>query len=208
MVLIYVDQADGHIKNSGLEALTYGAALAIQMGVPAEAILLGTTTENLALLGSYGISKVHHAGSESLNTMDAQVYAKVISEAATKTGATVIIFSHNPTGKAVSSRVSAALKAGLVAGAVALPDTSNGFSVKKSVFSGKAFAHIAIQSGVKVISINPNSFYIKADAAGTATVETFVPTAQNAKITVTAVNKVTGEVPLTEAEIVVSGGRG
>ncbi len=208
MILIYVDQADGFIKKSGFEALTYGAALAAQMGVSAEAILLGATKENLSALGIYGISKVHHAGMEALNTMDAQVYAKAISEAAAKTGATVIIFSHNPTGKAVASRVSASLKAGLVAGAVSLPDTSNGFTVKKSVFSGKAYAHIAIHTPVKVISINPNSFYIKAEASGTADVEAFEPTVQNARIKVTAVNKVTGDVPLTEAEIVVSGGRG
>lgn len=208
MILIYVDQAEGHIKKSGFEALTYGAALAAQMGVSAEAILLGTTKENLTTLGSYGISKVHHAGGEAFNTMDAQVYAKAISEAGVKTGATVIIFSHNPTGKAVASRVSASLKAGLVAGAVALPDTSNGFSVKKAVFSGKAYAHIAIHTAVKVISINPNSFHIKADTAGTATVEAFEPTVQSSRIKVTAVNKVTGDVPLTEAEIVVSGGRG
>ena len=74
---------------------------------------------------------------------------------------TVIIFSHNQTGKAVAPRVSARLKAGLVSGAVALPDTSNGFVVKKNVFSGKAFANVSINHSIKIISLNANSFQVK-----------------------------------------------
>lgn len=208
MILVFIDQAEGKIKKASLEALTYGAAIAVQTGVAAEAIILGSTGENLAELGKYGVSKIHHTSDVAFNTMDAQVYAKAISDAASKLGATVVVFSHNQTGKAVASRVSAALKAGMVAGAVALPDISNGFTVKKAVFSGKAFAHIAVKTAVKVISLNPNSFYIKADGTGDATVESLSPVVQQSRIKVTGVNKVSGEVPLTEAEVVVSGGRG
>ncbi|WP_342177255.1 hypothetical protein, partial [Shewanella algae] len=87
-----------------------------------------------------------------------QVYAKVIAEAANASGASVIVFSHNQTGKAVAARVAVRLKAGLVAGACALPDTTNGFVVKKTVFSGKAFANVSINAPIKVISLNPNSY--------------------------------------------------
>ncbi len=110
-------------------------------------------------------------------------------------------------GKAVAPRVSARLKAGLVSGAVALPDTSNGFVVKKNVFSGKAFANVKIETAVKIISVNPNSFQIKK-TNGTASVEQLNIQVEAPKIKITSVNKVKGEVPLTEAEIVVSGGRG
>ncbi len=206
-VLIFIDHADGHIKKASFEALTYGADLARQTGVAAEGLLLGTVTDDLAALGKYGITKVHQVNNESLNQLDAQVYAKIIAEAAQQTGATVVVFSHNQNGKAVAPRVAARLKAGLVAGAVALPDTSNGFVVKKSVFSGKAFANIAITSAVKVISINPNSYKIAA-GEGTAAVNQLSVTPDASRITITAVNKVSGEVPLTEAEVVVSGGRG
>lgn len=208
MILIFIDQAEGKIKKASLEALTYGVAIATQTGVTAEAIVLGSIDEKLDELGKYGVTKIHHANDSAFNTMDAQVYSKVICEAASKTGASVIVFSHNQTGKAVAARVSASLKAGMVAGAVALPDTSNEFTVKKAVFSGKAFAHISVKTPVKVISLNPNSFYIKAEGAGAAAVENFSPALLPSRIKVTSVNKVSGEVPLTEAEVVVSGGRG
>lgn len=208
MILIFIDQAEGKIKKASLEALTYGVAIATQAGATAEAVVLGSLDENLSDLGKYGISKIHHANDSAFNTMDAQVYAKAICEVASKTGAAVIVLSHNQTGKAVASRVSTSLKAGMVAGAVALPDTSNGFTVKKAVFSGKAFAHIAVKTPVKVISLNPNSFYIKADGTNIAAIENFSPAVQASRIKVTNINKVSGEVPLTEAEVVVSGGRG
>lgn len=206
-VLIFIDQSEGQVKKSSLEAITYGADLAKQMGTTAEGIVLGTVTEDLSALGKYGVTKIHQVANDTLNHLDAQLYASVISEAATASGANVLVFSHNQTGKAVAARVAAKLKAGLVAGACALPDTSNGFVVKKTVFSGKAFANISIQSPVKVISLNPNSYKTVA-TEGTAAVAAFAATVGQARVKVTAINKITGEVPLTEADIVVSGGRG
>ena len=119
----------------------------------------------------------------------------------------MIVISHNQTGKAVAGRVAARLKAGLVTGAIALPDTTNGFVVKKSVFSGKAYANVSINSTVKIISLNPNSFHTKT-VDGTASIEALPVNVDASKVKIVAVNKVSGEVPLTEAEIVVSGGRG
>ncbi|MFT4152661.1 electron transfer flavoprotein subunit alpha/FixB family protein [Parafilimonas sp.] len=207
MVLIFIDHSGSEIKKSSYEALSYGAALAKKLGTSAEALLPGTVEDDLAALGNYGISKVHQLAKETLNNLDAQVYAKAIAEAATSLQADVIVFSHNQTGKAVAPRVAARLKAGLVAGAVALPDTSNGFVVKKSVFSGKAFANVNITTAIKVISLNPNSFPVKK-TDGLATVEQLNIAVDAPKVKIAAIDKVKGEVPLTEAEIVVSGGRG
>jgi len=207
-VLIFVDQTEGQIKKSSLEALSYGVALAKQLGTTANAIVLGNLAKSAADLGSYGVARVYHGESDTFNTLDSQAYTDAIVEAAQKSNAEVIIFSHSQTGRAIAPRIAAKLKAGLVAGAVALPDTSNGFVVRKSVFSGKAFANVAITSPVKVITVNPNSFRIAETGSEAAQVEKLEATADNATIKVTAVNKVQGEVPLTEAEIVVSGGRG
>ena len=207
MVLIFVDQTESHIKKNSFEVLTYGAKLAEQMGTTAEALLLGTVNDDLAALGKYGVKKVHQVANETLNHVDTQVYAKVIAAAFETTGANVVVFSHNQTGKAVSSRVAARLKAGIVTGASALPDTSHGFVVRKTVFSGKAFANVNINSPVKVISLNPNSYKTVA-GEGTAEVVALTIPIDASKVKITAVNKVSGEVPLTEADIVVSGGRG
>ena len=206
-VLIFIDQSEGHIKKSSYEVLSYGAQLAKQLGVTAEGLLLGAVVDDLAALGKYGVTKIHQSSNEIFNQVDAQVYAKAIAEAVTKTNASVVVFSHNTTGKAVAARVSVRLKAGLVAGAITLPATSNGFVVKKSVFSGKAFTNISVTTAIKIISLNPNSFNLIV-GEGSAEVTPIELTVDTPKVKITAVNKVSGEVLLTDADIVVSGGRG
>jgi electron transfer flavoprotein alpha subunit len=206
-VLIFVDTNEGHVKKASFEAMTYGAKVAEQLGTTAEGVVLGTAKEDLAVLGRYGVKKIHHLNNASLDHMDAQVYTKAIADIAGKTGATVIVFSNNVDGKAIAPRLSARLKAGLVSGAVALPDTSKGFVVKKNVFSGKAFANISLNTDIKIIALNPNAYQTIA-GEGIAEVITTDTAVDTPKVKVTGVNKVSGEVPLTEAEIVVSAGRG
>ena len=170
-VLVFIDHSDGIIKKNSLEALSYGASLASLMGVEAAGLILGTVNDDLTSLGQYGVKKVYQVKNESLNQLDAQVYSKVIAEAVTGTGSKVMVFSNNITGKSTASMVAAKLQAGLVSGATALPELSNGFVVKKNVFSGKAFAYVALKTDVKVISVSPNSYMInKGD--GTAEVNT------------------------------------
>lgn len=206
-VLIFVDTAEGHVKKASYEAMTYGAKIAEQLNTTAEAVVLGNSGEDLAALGKYGVKKVYHINNELLNHFDAQVYTKVIAQVATQAGAKVIVFSNNVDGKAIAPRLSVNLKAGLVSGAVALPETSNGFVVKKTVFSGKAFANISLNTDLKIIALNPNAYQtIKGE--GTAEVIFANVNVDASKTNVTAVNKLSGEVSLTEAEIVVSAGRG
>ena len=206
-VLIFIDTADGHVKKASLEAICYGAKVAEQLGTTAEGIVLGSVTEDLTQLGKYGVKKIHQVNNELLDHLDAQVHTKVIAQAAEETGAKVIIFSNNVDGKAIAPRLSARLKAGLVSGAVALPDTANGFTVKKNVFSGKAFANININTEVKIITLSTNAYKVIA-GEGTAEVTAFNAAVDPGKIKVTNVTKASGEVPLTEAEVVVSAGRG
>lgn len=206
-VLIFIDTAEGHVKKSSLEALTYGAKVAEQLGTTAEGVVLGSVTDDLAALGKYGVKKIHHVAADALSHFDAQVFAKVLAQVAEASSAKVIVFSNNLSGKAIAPRLSVRLKAGLVSGAVALPDTSNGFVVRKNVFSGKAFANIAVNTDIKIIALSPNAYQIIA-GEGTAEVVAFNATVDAPKIKVTAVTKASGEVPLTEAEIVVSAGRG
>lgn len=206
-VLIFIDSAEGHVKKASLEVMTYGAKVAEQLGTTAEGVVLGSITQDLVSLGKYGVKKIHHVNNEALNHFDAQVYTKVIAQVAEAVGAKVIIFSNNVDGKAIAPRLSARLKAGLVSGAVALPDTSNGFVVKKNVFSGKAFANIAVNTDVKIIGLNPNAYKIQ-EGEGIAEVVLFTATVDTGRVKVTNVTKASGEVPLTEAEVVVSAGRG
>jgi len=206
-VLIFIDVAEGHVKKASLEVLTYGAKVAGQSGTTAEGVVLGSVTEDLSALGKYGVKKIHQVNNEILNHFDAQVYTRVIAQVAGSTGAKIIIFSNNVDGKAIAPRLSARLKAGLVSGAVALPDTTNGFVVKKNVFSGKAFANVSLNTNIKIISLSPNAYKTEA-TQGIAEIIPFNATVEASRVKVVAVNKASGEVPLTEAEIVVSAGRG
>ena len=206
-VLIFADQVDGHFKKAAFEVLTYGAKVAEMIGTTAEALVLGTVKDDVSSLGKYGVKKVHQVANETLNNVDAQVYAKVIAEAVKATGATVLILSHNNTGRAIAGRISARLKAAMVPAVVSLPDTSNGFVVKKVVFSGKAFANVSLNTDIKIISLNGNAYKAVA-GEGTAEVSPLNISVDASKIKTTVSNKVTGEVPLTEATRVVSGGRG
>ncbi|MBK5270933.1 MAG: electron transfer flavoprotein subunit alpha/FixB family protein [Bacteroidia bacterium] len=206
-VLIFIDTAEGRVKKSSLEALAYGAKVAEQSGTTAEAVALGAVSDELATLGNYGVKKIHHVNNDSLDHLDAQVYANIVAQVAEASAATVIIFSNNTNGKAIAPRVAVRLKAGLVSGAIALPDSSNGFAVKKNVFSGKAFANIAINTSIKIIALNPNSYKV-ITSENTAEVISFNAKVETAKVKVINTIKASGEVPLTEAEIVVSGGRG
>ncbi len=206
MILVFLDHADGHIKKTSLEALSYGVALARQTGTEAEAVLIGTVTDDLAALGIYGVQKIHQVSQESLNQLDAEQYIRILSKIA-ENGATVIVLSHTNTGRAIAPGLSARLKAGLVTGATALPDTSNGFLVKKNVFSGKAFCTVSIKTPVKIISLNPNVYPVTAGSGTASIVQENIPV-QSPLVVVKSVSKASGEIPLTEAEIVVSGGRG
>jgi electron transfer flavoprotein alpha subunit len=206
-VLIFLDQSDNTIKKTTPEVITYGAKLAAQIGTTAEGILLGTINDDLASLGKYGLTKIHHVADASLNHPDGQVYTKIIAKVAGDIGAKVIVFSNNLHGKAIAPRLSARLKAGLVAGAIALPDTVGGFTVKKTVFSGKAFANVTVNTDVRIISLNPNSFQVET-TGGNAEVIAVNISPEAAKTKVVSENKIKGEIPLSEAEHVVSGGRG
>jgi electron transfer flavoprotein alpha subunit len=206
-ILIFIDHSEGKIKKTSLEALSYGAALAKQTGTPAEGILLGTVSEDLVSLGKYGVQKIHQVSQEPLNHLDAGQYIPIISAIAESAGATVIILSHTNTGRAIAPGLSAHLKAGLVTGVTVLPDTSNGFLVKKNVFSGKAFCTVSIRTPVKIISLSPNVYPPLAGQGQAEIVRENIPLHASA-VTFKSVVRASGEILLTEAEIVVSGGRG
>ncbi|MGH2649368.1 MAG: electron transfer flavoprotein subunit alpha/FixB family protein, partial [Ginsengibacter sp.] len=206
-VLIFLDQSEGHIKKNSLEAASYGSKLAEMLNTSAEGIVLGVVKDELPTFGIYGLKKIHYFKNEELNNVDTQVFTNIIADASEDVNAKVIIFSNNFNGKALAPRLSVKLKAGLVSGALSLPDLSSGFAVKKNVFSGKAFANVSVKTDVKIISLNANAYKI-VEVGGTAEVIEPNFTVPAFKVRVKEVNKVVGEVPLSEAEIVVSGGRG
>lgn len=205
-VLVYVDSPSGQIKKSGQEVVTYGKKVAEMLGTDCIALTLGDAN-NAGELGVYGASKVINVADASLNAFDSQAATSVIAQVAANVGANVVIMSHNAKGKAVVGRIAARMDAGSVAGVNALPSNDGSFKVKKNVFSGKAIANYEITSENKVLSVMGNS--VPPEATGSAVeVESMAVEVPASKITVKEIDTVKGIVPLPEAELVVSAGRG
>ncbi len=195
--LVYINSSNG-IGKAALEVVSYAKKLGNDVVVVAN----GNADEaSLASLGEYGASKVMVDRSVE---GDSQQVTRMIASAAEATGASTVIFSHDLTAKSVAPRLSVRMKAGLVSGAVAVPE---GNTVKVNVFSGKAFGHVKINTDKKIISLLPNS--IQPEGGGSAcSVEDFASNAGDSSIKVLETKKPEGEIPLPEAELVVSAGRG
>ena len=199
MNLVYINSANG-LSKAALETVTYAKKLGTEVAVVTNG---GADASVLASLGNYGASVVYQ--DSSLDGQDPSQLVKLVAAAAQKVGATTIVFSHDLIGKAVAPRLSVRLKAGLVAGAVALPE-ANG-NVKVNVFSGKAFGYVQVNSATRIISLLPNSIQPEANSVS-CSVEAFDSQAGASAITVKATKKPEGAIALPEAERVVSAGRG
>jgi len=210
-VLIYAENADGKFKKSIFEAVSYARAIADQNKTNLTAISIGdVSAAELALLAKYGAEKILNVANAKLKNFVNQAYASVIAEAAKKEGATVVVLSNSFSGRGLAPRLAVKLEAGIVDGAVALPEQAGGkFTVKKTAFSGKAFAITELTSAVKVIALVPNSYKV-VENTQTAKVEDFSVDVKPADFSamLKEIVRSTDKVSLPDAEIVVSGGRG
>ena len=200
-ILVFADNRNGKITKSSFEAVSYAAA----MGGDVIAVTYGSL-EGDGGLGKYGASKV--LVDSSVSGGDSAALSSLMTAAKATSGADILIFSHDHTGKLVAPRVAAKLDAGLVSGAISLPDTSAGFRVRKNVFSGKAVAIVEISSAIKIVAVLPNSFGLK-ETEGEASIENISSGAESSvNITGFEPTSSDGSVPLPEADLVVSAGRG
>jgi len=204
MVLVYTNSPEGKLKKSAFEAVTYGYKAAQSLDTEVVALTIGNT-DNAGILGQYGAAKVLNiAGAENF---DSGTYAAIIANAAQQVGANIVVMPDDSTGKALLGRVAVRMDAGAVSGVKTLPDTSAGFVVKKNVFSGKAIVDYNITSDKKVLSIAGNTFPPEVVGSDVA-VETPSIDIPASRVRIKEVSTVKGTVPLPEAELVVSAGRG
>lgn len=206
-VLVFVDTKDNKPVKSAPEAVFYGSKIAQEMGGDTTVVTFGECDEAaLAALGNYGASKVLYAN--GVSDFDGQKLSGIVEKAVEETGAKVVVFSHDYTGKSLAPLAAAKMKAGLVAGAVDYPSNYTPITVKKAVFSGKAFAEFEIKTDKAVIALLPNSVQAES-GSDQATVEAFNPDVTDGRITVKEVKTKGGDgISLTEADLVVSAGRG
>lgn len=206
-VLVFIESADGAIKKSSLEAIAYGAAM--NQGDVTALYLGQIDSAELEKTGNYGASKVLHVNDERLNNGIIQAYASVLAQAIEKTGAQIVVLAKSALGDPVAARVAVKANASFVSNVTELPDTSGGFKVTRSIYTGKAFATVEMTSEVKIIAIKKNAVEL-SESGNTAAVEPFDAQLGDSDfaVKITSVEKQEGDVLLPEADIVVSGGRG
>jgi electron transfer flavoprotein alpha subunit len=205
-ILVFVESAEGKIKKTSIEAVAYAHG----MGGPVTAIALGATDKGeLESLGKYGAQKVLHASDEKLNDGVIQVYASVLEKALADESADILILATSSLGTPVAARVACKNNASLASNVVGLPDTSAGFVVKKSIYTGKAFAHVELKNQKKVICIKKNAAEIK-EVGDPVQITPFTAVLADSDFAarIISAEKATGEILLPEANVVVSGGRG
>ena len=207
-VLVYAESWNGSFKKATFEAVSYAAQLANKIGTDVTAITIahqGNSNE----LGNYGANKVLTITDENLNSFNNQSYANAIVAASNHINAEIVVISNTNNGKAIAPIIAAKREAALITNAIELPSTLNPFTIKRKAFSSKAYALYSTDSNQKVISITPNTIGIHQSQVDTY-VESFSynMTDSDQRLKSISVDKATGKIPLTEAELVVSAGRG
>jgi len=209
-ILVYLEQSEGNIKKSSLEAVSYAKAFSEKAGGTVTAVALGTISQDiLAAVGSAGAEKVLHIADDQLSEGTVQAHARAVASAFEKEGAKTLVLAKSSLGDAVAARLAVILNAGLVSNVVELPDIASGFKVRRSIYTGKAFADTSLLTENKILSVKKNAVDLRVDG-GEATVESFevALTEEDFRVKIKATDKMSGDVLLTEADIVVSGGRG
>ena len=207
-VLVYAESWNGSFKKATFEAVSYAAQLANKIGTDAIAITIahqGDANE----LGNYGANKVLTITDETLNTFNNQSYANAIVAASNHLNAETVVISNTNNGKAIAPIIAAKRQAALITNTIELPSSLSPFTIKRKAFSSKAYALYSTDSNQKVISITPNAIGIHQTQVDTS-VESFSYNATDSdqRLKSISVDKATGKIPLTEAELVVSAGRG
>ncbi len=201
-VLVYAESLGGKCKKSAFEAVTYGVRLAQEWNVDLHVLVIGEA-KNASELGLYGAKSVKHIKT-TFTHFDDKVYTQLICDQGQELDARAVILSSSSTGKTLAGKIAIKLDAALIASAnsVLQEDT-----VTRMVFSGKAVATYKVSSEKMVISVMGNTIAPEeiGEACPVVVLDVAVPSSD---IEVVSTKLQEGQVPLPEAELVVSGGRG
>ncbi len=213
-ILVYIETYEGNLRRSALELLSYANDLNKGTGGSVTALTgTGAGEEIISCLARYGANKILIADGTGNPSTNFSSQAETIRQAVEKENAEIVLFSGSVAGKAIAPLVSAKLKAGMVSGIYALPVSYDPFTINKKVFSGKVIATVKIKTPRKVLILLPNSFKPLENPVPEVT-ETFAaePSITSPKgipgIRIVDTVKTSDQIKLSEAGVVVSGGRG
>ncbi|MCU0328183.1 MAG: electron transfer flavoprotein subunit alpha/FixB family protein [Chitinophagales bacterium] len=208
MVLVFLESSNHKIKKNSLEVITYGKKIAKANNGKLIGIHFGALDDSDSC-NKYGLDKLFILNEPVFEVFDSRLYTKAIKAVYLAENCQFAFFGFNLNGKALSARLAAALDGGLVNGANSFADLNGGFKVQKTIYSGKAIATYQIVAQHKILSIASNTVSIEENPS-TCEVVNFNSgiAASEVKVKKIKEEKVAGEIPLAEADLVVSGGRG
>ena len=209
-ILVFVEGSDGEIKKSSKEAISYAFATGEIIGdSEIVALILGNyEDEDLENLGINGAGKVINVNDEKLNENQIGVYTDILVEIIDSESANLVIMTKSSFSDNIGARIAGKIGASIVSNVASLPDISSGFSVRKSIFTGKAFATVSMSGEKKVLIIKRNAVEL-LENRDKAIVEKISASGNlSFKEKITGREKAKGNILLDDAEIVVSGGRG
>ena len=207
-ILTLVENWEGSFKKTSFEALAYGKQMATKLGEKSIALTFGSTSpESLRVYGADKILNVSKLKFENISNI---TIAKISADLINQEEVSNIIISNTNTGKAVAPLLAQLLNAGLISNALSYPENYNPLIVKCKAFSSKAYAKYESNYKKNIISILPNSIGKTPKNEGDGEIiNTDVNTEHtNSKLKIIDRNKLTGKISLSDAEIVVSAGRG
>lgn len=210
-VLVVAEPQNGKFKKGAYEALTYGADLAASLGAPLMAVAVGpATADELASLGQYGATKVFHVNHADLAVFHEAAVAGAVAAVAKEVNATAVVMNQTYNARAVAPRLSVKLQAALLSGVSSLAEkTADGFTVRRSAFTNKAIETLHTSQPRIIVTVKSNAYKVTTKPATAEMVaHSYAPPASHFAARSLERKVATGEVPLPEAEIVVSGGRG
>ena len=210
-IIAFAEQREGKLKKSVFEVLTAGNILAQQLGAELVSLIVGHNLEAIAnSLGEYGTRRILIADHEKLNRYSTTAYAKVIAEIMRKEQATILLLPASQMGKDLAPRIAGKLSAGVAADCTALRIEGGNIIATRPVYAGKALADVKVTSPVQIFTLRPNVFNAVPAKGSAAAVEKIPCDVSEADFTtrVTGMKVTEGRPDVTEAGIVVSGGRG
>tara|TARA_B100001093_G_scaffold218793_1_gene209777 strand:- start:413 stop:1381 length:969 start_codon:yes stop_codon:yes gene_type:complete len=207
-VLVYVESWNGSFKKASYEAVTYASQLSKKIGTNTIALTI-SNKDNPKVLGNYGASKVITVNNNLIEKFNNKSYANVISQIADKVKADIVVISNTNNGKSLSPIIAALRNSSLISNAINLPESIKPFVMKTKAFSSKAFANYTTTNEKIIISITPNSIGVKENE-NSIEIENynFSDPVSDPRLKSISTENIIGKIPLTEAEIVVSAGRG
>lgn len=207
-ILTIAEQRNGELRKVSFEMI----AAAKKIGGTVETVLLGSGVAGLAeKLGHFGADKVYVAEHADLEHYSAEGYSKVIADLVKKTNPSVVLLGASATGKDLGGRLAATLDAALASDSTDLEVGADGrLVVTRPMYAGRVIAKVALVSDPQIVAIRPNIFKpLEENTGHAAEVETFEAAPGEIRAKVSEFKpKEAGKVELTEAETVVSGGRG